>query len=418
MITVLTLHVLTASLIVKAATVLLFKHAGFVAIGALADPSIDALNATTLKEIWPRKIIDQFFKATPFAAYLRAKRLSPYRGGAFMQNTHLGKPMIGGAYAPGQNWNMTKRQTITATFFDPKYYEVGVPEYLEQILVENVGELAAFSLVDIDMTNAMNTISGIVAVDLALHGQASGSGIVGNRPNNLNGWIEAVNDGITPGWDGSIFTSYGNQPRNGFFGNVFNSIPVFVGNSTTGATAPAQYNVFEENYQTATVGDKESDLGVCNKALYAYIKERIQPQQRFAQERDPYWGASGMKMNAAMILKDDYFPSNKYGVNDPDLGNFQATTFSSPGTTANGGTADPTSNLPASGTTVNVGEVFAWFRMADFLFRIADNPIFGFGFSGFVPTNDNSRVFGTVKAMCQLQCLSPRTQHESYGYGG
>src|SRR6516165_7297644 len=77
---------------------------------ALSDPSIDALNATTLKEIWPRKVIDQFFKKTPFASYLRAKCLSPYRGGAFMQNTHIYAPMIGGAYAPGQNWNMTKRQ--------------------------------------------------------------------------------------------------------------------------------------------------------------------------------------------------------------------------------------------------------------------------------------------------------------------
>src|ERR1019366_4885473 len=149
---------------------------------ALADPSIDALNAVTLKEIWPRKIMDQFFKATPFGAYLRAKCLSPFSGGAFMQNTHIFAPMIGGAYAPGAEWNLTKRETITATFFDPKYYEVAVPEYLEQILVENVGELAAFSLVDTDLTNAMNTITGIVAVDLSLHGQAGGAGIVGSRP--------------------------------------------------------------------------------------------------------------------------------------------------------------------------------------------------------------------------------------------
>ena len=385
---------------------------------SVTDPSIDALNATTLKEIWPRVIVDQFFKATPFAARLRGMSLVPFRGGAFMQNTHIVKPMIGGAYAPGANWNMTKIQTLTATFFDPKYYEVGVPEYLEQILVENAGDLAVFSLVNTDLTNAMNTITEIVAIDLALHGQATASGIVGNRPQNLNGWIEAINDGITPGWDGSIFANYGNQPRNGFVGSTLNSIPVFGGNPSTGATAPISYSILEEGYQTAAVGNKEPDLGVANKALYAYIKEKIQPQQRFAQERDPYWGVSGMKMNGAIILKDDYFPSLKFGAVDPNGGNYLTGTFSSPGTLSNGGTAASQSNLPTSGTTVTVGEVFCWFRMADWLFRIADNPVFGYGFSGFIPTNDNSRVFGTVKAMQQLQCLSPRTQWQAYGFGG
>src|SRR5262245_4385508 len=140
----------------------------------MPDPILDELNVTTIKEIWPRVIFDQFFKATPFAAYLRNKCLAPFGGGAFMQNSHIVRPMIGGAYAPGGTWNITKRQTLTATVFDPKYYEVAVPEYLEVILVENVGELAAFSLVNTDLTNAMNTITAIVAIDLARHGQVAG----------------------------------------------------------------------------------------------------------------------------------------------------------------------------------------------------------------------------------------------------
>lgn len=383
----------------------------------MADPLFDELNATTLKEIWPRVIYDQFFFDTPFAAYLRAKCLSPYGGGAFMQNTHLVKPMIGGWYAPGSNWNMTKRQTLAETTFIPKYLEVGVPEYLEQILVENVGELAAFSLVNTDMTNAMMTGSAITAVSLSLHGQAAGGGVVGNRPQAINGWIEAANDGITPGWDGSVFVNYGNAPRNGFVGNTLNSIPLFGGDPTTGKTAPISYSFIEEAYQTASKGRKVPDLITSNKALYAYIKEKIQPQQRFAQERDPFWGTMGMRINSAMFLADEYFPSLKYGVNDPDLGNYLTSTYVSPGTTANGGTAAASSNLPPSGTTVVVGEVMGIFRMEDFIFRIADNPVYGWGFSGFVPAQDNSRVFGTVKAMQQLQCVSPRTQVQAYGFG-
>lgn len=378
----------------------------------------DELNATTWKEMWPRIIFDQFFTDTPFAAYLRAKCLAPFGGGAFMQNTHLVKPMIGGWYAPGSNWNMTKRETLEETTVLPKYIEVGIPEFLERVLVENVGELAAFSLVNTDLTNAMMTGSGITAVSLSLHGLAAGGGVVGDRRNAINGWPEWINDGITPGWDGSVFTTVGNATRNAWAGATLNSIPVFGGNSVTGAAAPITYNFVEELYQTTRKGKKVVDLIVSNKALYASIKERIQPQQRFAQEKDPVWGVDGMRINSAMFLADEYFPSTKYGVNDPDLGNYLAGTFTSPGTTANGGTAAASSNLPASSVTVTVGEVLGMFRMADWLFRIADNPVYGWGFSGFVPAQDNSRVFGTVKAMQQLQCTSPRTNAQAYGFNG
>ena len=384
----------------------------------MADPILAELNLTTYEEIYPKVVEDMYFKATPFAMHLRERALVPFGGGSRMQNTFLARPLIGGAYAPGDNFNITKVQTLAGTAFDPKYYEVSVPEYKEQILVLNTGNLAVFDLVELDLQNAMNTISAIIAIDLALHGQPSGGSIVGNRPKNLNGWIEAVNDGITPGWDGSIFTAYGTQARNGFVSSStrFNSTPVFAGNPD-GTTGPVTYPTLEEGYQTASVGNQEPDLGAANKALYAYIKERIQPQQRFAQERDPYWGVSGMRMNNAIILKDDYFPSLKYGVNDPFLGNFLTSTFSSPGTTANGGTAAAISNLPVSGTTVNVGEVFAWFNMAKFLFRITDSEEFGFGFSGFIPAQDNTRVVGQVKAAVNLECLAPGLNWQSYGYG-
>jgi hypothetical protein len=374
------------------------------------DPILDEINLTTLKEIEPRVITDNFFLDTPFQAYLRAKALVPFGGGAFTQAVFLYAPMIGGAYARGASFNITKRQTLAGTLFDPKFYEVSVPEFKEDIQVLNKGPLAVFSLIETDLRNAVNTISAITAIDMSLHGQAAGSGIVGNRPNNINGWIEALNDGVTPGWEGSIFTSYGTQPRNGVITNKLNSVPVW-GGTSTGATAPITYGLLEELYQTASIGRKEPDLEVMNKALYAYIKERIQPQQRFAQERDPYFGVSGMRHNSAMILKDDYFPSLKYGQNDPDLGNWLTSTFTSPGTVGSG------SNMPTS-TTINVGEVLAMFNTADWLFRISDDPEYGGGFSGFVPAQDNTKVVGQTKLNCNLECVSPRTNLQAFGFGG
>jgi hypothetical protein len=376
----------------------------------MPDPILDEINLTTLKEIYPRVIEDNFFLDTPFQAYLRARAMVPFGGGAFMQNVFLYAPLIGGSYAKGASFNITKRQTLAGTLFDPKFYEVSVPEYKEDIQVLNKGPLAVFSLIDIDLRNALNTISAIIAVAMSLHGQASGAGIVGNRPNDINGWIEALNDGITPGWDGSIFPNYGTQPRNGVITNKMNSVPVWVG-TAGGATAPITFQILEELYQIASIGREEPDLEVCNKAVYAFIKERIQPQQRFAQERDPYFGCSGMRHNSAMILKDDYFPSLKFGQNDLDIGNWLTGTFTSPATVGTG------SNMPTA-TLLTVGEVLAMFNTRKWLFRISDDPEYGFGFSGFVPAQDNTKVVGQEKAAVNLECTGPRYNLQAFGIGG
>lgn len=327
-----------------------------------------------------------------------------------MQNVFLYAPLIGGSYAKGASFNITKRQTLAGTLFDPKFYEVSVPEYKEDIQVLNKGPLAVFSLIDIDLRNALNTISAIIAIAMSLHGQGAGTGIVGNRPNDINGWIEALNDGITPGWDGSVFVNYGTQPRNGVITNKMNSVPLWVG-TQAGATAPLTYQILEEAYQIASIGREEPDLEVTNKAAYAFIKERIQPQQRFAQERDPYFGCSGMRHNSAMILKDDYFPSLKFGQNDPDIGNWLTGTFTSPGTVGTG------SNMPTS-TLLTVGEVLAMFNTRKWLFRISDDPEYGFGFSGFVPAQDNTKVVGQEKAAVNLECTGPRYNLQLFGIGG
>lgn len=376
----------------------------------MPDPILAEINLTTLEEIYPRVVEDQYFKATPFAMHLRERCFVPFGGGSRMQNTFLARPMLGGAYAIGDNFNITKVQTLAGTAFDPKYYEVSVPEYKEIILVLNIGNNAYFDMIELDLQNALNTISGITAIDLSLHGQPSSSSIIGNRPKNLNGWIEAVNDGITPGWDGSIFANYGTQARNGFIGSVMNSIPYWGGNSD-GSTGPIIYSQVEEMYQDASVGNEEPDLITSNKALYAYVKERIQPQQRFAQERDPYWGVSGMRINNAIFLKDDYFPSLKYGVNDPFLGNYLTGTFNTTGMAP-----ASASNLPAN-TVCTVGEVLGMFNMKKFLFRMSNTEEFGGGFSGFIPAQDNTRVVGQIKQACNLECIAPRMQKSGYGWG-
>lgn len=366
------------------------------------DPIMDPLNLTTLKEVYPRVIIDQYFKGTPLQAYIRDHCMVPFGGGAFMQNTHLFAPMIGGAYGIGASFNTMKRETMTGTIFEPKFYEVAVPEYKEVIQVLNKGPQALFSMIQTDLANAMNTISAIIAIDQALNGQT--------RPLHINGWTEALNDGITPSWDGNVYESYGTQARNGNIGSVLNSIPLWCGNSD-GSVGAVSYALWEESYQDATIANQEPDLGATNKLGYALIKERMQVQQRFAQEKDPYWGVNGLRFNSAMVLKDDYFPSLKYGVNDPNLGNYLTGTFVVPADVS------ALSGLPEVGTTVTVGEVFCWFNTKNILQRITDDAEYGFGFSGFLPAQDNTKVVGYIKAALNNQYLAPRLMKQLYGIG-
>ena len=367
------------------------------------DPNVAELNAVTLNEIYPRTVEDDFFLATPLLAYIRDHCLVPFTGGTFMQSPIRYAPLIGGFYAPGAGFNIVKRQTITALQFDTRYCYVSIPEYKEEIQVENKGELAVASLLEADMQNGVDTINAIVAVAMAQSGQ-------GARSLAINGWSEAINDGITPSWDGNVYPQYGQQTRNGVIGSAINSIPQWCGDQD-GNPGAAAYSLFEEGYQDASIGRKEPNLGTGNKGIIAFIKEKMQVQQRFQQETDPVWGVTGFRFNNAMILKDDYFPSLKYGKNDPVLGNYLTGTFDVPAGVAS------QSGLPVEGTTCTVGEVFAFFNTFDILFRVTDNEEFGFGFSGFVPAQDNTRVVGQIKAMVNMQFVSSRTHKQFYGLG-
>src|SRR3972149_7472901 len=102
----------------------------------MADPLFDELNATTLREIYPKVVEDQFFKGAPFLAHLRRESLVPFGGGASMSFPSLHSPMIAGAYSPGDNFNIAKVPTLGGAKFLPRYYYAAVPEYKELIQVQ------------------------------------------------------------------------------------------------------------------------------------------------------------------------------------------------------------------------------------------------------------------------------------------
>lgn len=382
----------------------------------MADPNIDSLNATTFKEIYPRHIRDNLFKATPFLRYLRQNNFNEFMGGISMDETFLYGAMNGGAYAIGAPFNIDVVEVLAGLTFVPKFYEGAVAEYMEYIRVINTGPAQIFSRVNAKMKAAVNTLNVIMAIDLWKHGQGSGSNIAANRLIKLNGLAEAINDGTVYSYQGDIFANYGSQARNAVVGTSLNGNVQWFGN-IDGTTASLFYDPLNNLYERCSVGDQEPNLIVLTKLGSTAFKNRIQPQQRFAQEQDPLVGVSGFRMNKALVVKDDYAPSaavasGGFGVNDPKLGDYTTGTITNSLTgTLPGGF--PTSSQAA---TLTVGETCHMLRTEMWHLRLASDPLYQFGFTGFIPAQGNSKVVGHIFAAGNLYCESPRHNGVSYGF--
>ena len=143
-----------------------------------------------------------------------------------------------------------------------------------------------------------------------------------------------------------------------------------------------------------------------------YIKNTMQVQQRFAQETDPRYGFEGVKLNKMLITKDDYAPSLVYGVNDPSLGNYLT------GTITNALTGTPAGGFPnmTDAPTLTVGEVLFMVNTDTWKLRLSTNPQYQFGFTGFKPGQDNTRVSGQVLAALNVECVAPRLNGQAFGF--
>lgn len=393
----------------------------------MADPIVTSLTAVTKEEIWPRQITDSFFRAIPFFSYLRDKALSTFSGMTFMQYPYLFRPLIGGSYAPGSAFNIDKVDTIAALQFREKYYEINVTEYKEEIQVRNKGANAVFSLLDADMKAAMMTLSTIVAIAAWRHGQAAGAGVLDDRSLDINGLSEALNDGFLPSWDGNVFTTYGAQARNGAVGAAINAKPYWLGNSN-GTAGKITYEKMEDMYQIASQGNLSPDLGVTSKRGMTLIKNTLQVQQRFAQETDPRYGFEGVLLNRMRITKDDYAISASptfggTGSSDPILGSWNSDGPVTAGAISAGiAYTDPgvvnRGNFPVTPVAaLEVREVLWMLNTDTWILRVSDDEEFQFGWTGFKPGQDNTRVSGQSLAALNLETpAANRLNIQGYGF--
>jgi hypothetical protein len=383
----------------------------------VADPLLSEVNALTYYELYPDALEDNFFKRTATLAYIRDHAWEPYRGGSYLQWDYAYAPMIGGPYQIGETFNTNKPQTKTGAQLDMKQYEVNVTEFLEQLDM-NRGDFAVFSQIRTDLDLAVNTMNAIVNIALFRHGQAIGTNITDNRVKHLNGFSEIINNGTDNSWDGNVFSTYGGQTRGAAIGAALSGNIKWAGDQS-GNPGQVSYPLLLETYTRAsrgadlnTIGVDHPTLGVTTKAVYNFCLERMQTQQRFMQERDPIWGSMGFRIQDAMLLPDDYCPSqtSQYGVNDANLGNYSTGTFTS--------VASPTaySNLPGN-ATITVGEVLFWLNTTKFKLRVSDSKLYGFGWKPFIMSADNTKVSGQILARINLEAFSPWAFGQVYGLG-
>lgn len=200
---------------------------------------LDELNLTTLKEIAPTVAQDNYFLGAPFLMALRAKgRFIPFNGGAEMQTNFLFRGLPTQAYAQGAEFNPVKRQILASISHVPKYYVGLITEFLEDLEVLNTGPLAVFSIIENDLAALYMSLTSRIAIEIQKNGQNLGAGSL-DRSLAMNGMVEALNDGVAPGFDGNVYSSYGGQSRSEV-GSALNSVPKYLGKAN-GATGKIDF---------------------------------------------------------------------------------------------------------------------------------------------------------------------------------
>lgn len=342
---------------------------------------LDEVNTITQKTIMPG-VVDNFFKAGPLTAYLRSRFTRRWTG-PLIQENYLFRPMKGGAYKPGGTFDLTKVTPYTGIQFTPRYYDVNVTEYLEELEVTLAGPQAMFSKVKADMGAAAMTLSAILEIAFFHHGQNVGGN---DRTAEINGLEEALTNGTDTTWNGNTFPSYGGQTR----ADVSPAL-----NSPTGPVAAninggINFSKLEHSFLSCQIGSERPKLGLTTNRGMGFIAESFAPQQK-VDTMDPEINWPGLKFNQATIVMSQYAPGQD-GVNDANLGNYNAS-----------------------------AETFVWLNPGpqgeDAYIRlyIAQSPKFAFGFTGFKGARGDNEVSGQILFAGNLTVRSPRLSRFLHG---
>lgn len=354
---------------------------------------LDTVNTITQKTIVPG-MVDQVFKSGPTMAYVKRNCLAKYAGGPSWQENFLYDMMNVAAYNPGDTFDFEQHQIFTGGTVTPRFYNVSVPALIEKVKLELAGPEAVFNYVDTLMQTAALTMSAKLAIDIFRDGQAAGTGHSTDRSKYINGFDEAFCDGATAGPLGNYFPTYLTLTRNDAnIGSALNSSKLASSGFVAGNVAgPISYPYLEQAYNSCVYGTESPDLLITTNKGMSLIKLAFHSQQRY-EGTSADFGFQGIKFNGATIFQDRYAPGSDL-VSAPEASKLGRGT---------------------SGSAEIAAETLYFLNTKYIRFYLSTDPLFSFGFTGFLPAQDTSLVVGHYRFAGNLTVQAPRLMRVLWG---
>lgn len=355
---------------------------------------LDTVNTITRKTIVPG-MVDQVFKSGPTMAYIKRNCVAKYQGGPSWQENFSYQMSDVAAYSPGDTFDFTQQQLFTGGTVTPRYYNVPVSALLERIKLELAGPEAVINYVDSLLQNAALTMSAKLAIDIFRHGQSNVTGVTNDRSKFINGLDEALCDGATAGPFGDYFTSYLTLTRNDAnIGTSLNSPKLAADGFIAGSQAAISYPVLEQAYNSVVYGTESPDLLITTNKGMSLIKLAFHSQQRY-EGTSADFGFQGIKFNGATIFQDRYAPGTDV-------------------------VSAPEANKLGRGTSgsaeLAAGETLYFLNTKYIRFYISTDPLFSFGFTGWLPAQDTSLLVGHYRFAGNMTVQAPRFMRVLWGF--
>lgn len=385
----------------------------------MADPTYGGdLSAGTLNDMVMSTAYQNFFVDTPKQAWFRAVgAVNPFDGGVLMQEPFvMGRP-VGGAAAPGTNFNITQVQQLAAMAFNMRLYSELLMLETFSLDVNNRGEAAKVDLMDLYIENCITATNTDIEVDSYHHGQAAQAGYITDDGSlRVNGDAECMNDGQNNSWDSNVFQNYGSQVRNGAVSSTINSIPFWYGNADGSGGAITVEALIQHMIRVRQF--HPPDLGIISPVGWGYILGCLQRQQRFvdwgvkADATIPDW--QGINFMGTMIYDDIQSPGTNWGVAFP-TGISATSNKTSTFTSASTCTGATQAYTPPASVTVTVGEVLFLYNAHGWKYRPPVSEEFFFGIRRNQVWNNNTNDATIMNT--GINIYSPQPRENNHGYG-
>lgn len=244
--------------------------------------------------------------------------------------------------------------------------------YIEKLKIEMNGPQAVFSYIDLLLQAAGLAMSAKLSNDIYRHGQNQGT----DRSLNINGLDEALSDGTTNGFAATTFANYLTLART----DVLSALNSPMTSPAAARNGAISYPDLEQAFSSVIIGPEKPNLIVTTNLGWSYVKQVFQAQQRF-ETTTPEFGFTSFKFNGADVVADQYAP----------------------------GSRTATSTDTKVGYSAVAGGETLWFLNTKHMrLYLSTDPLFGFGFTGFLPANNSSVVAGHYKFCGNFTVQAPR----------